>query len=33
MIKLSHRKGTVCFVKLLCLVFEFENFVLKNNPW
>ena len=25
MTKLSHRKGTVCFLKLLCLVFEFEK--------
>ena len=33
MAKLSHRQGTVCFIKLLCLVFEFENFILKNNPW
>ena len=24
MAKLSHRKGTVCFVKLLCLVFEYS---------
>ena len=24
MTKLSHRKGTVCFIKLLCLVFEYS---------
>ena len=27
---LSHRKGTVCFLKLLCLVFEFEKTKILN---
>ena len=30
MTKLSHRKGTVCFLKLLCLVFEFEKTKILN---
>ena len=30
MTKLSHRKGAVCFVKLLCLVFEFEKTKILN---